>query len=282
MCNQKFVNHIAGVIFLAALAFCGSIPVQAQQRADASFPSVTSVRVMTYNIHHGRGGDDNVDLTRIAEVIKAARPDIVALQEVDDKTLRTGRVDQTAQLARLVGMTGKFVHQIDYEGGRYGQAILSKFPISNLEVNWLPGVPDRQRRIAGSVTIDLGSQKLLFITTHLHHADDAIRQQQAEQLNTIFASTGHTSEESGQLVVLAGDLNATPESETLKVLSRRWLSVTAGRIDALTFPAATPIKQLDYVLCHPRAAVEVVTAGVIDESIASDHRPLVVELYLRE
>jgi len=278
MCNQKFVNHIAGVIFLAALAFCGSMPVQAQQRGDASLPSVTSVRVMTYNIHHGRGGDDNVDLTRIAEVIKVARPDIVALQEVDDKTQRTGRVDQTAQLARLVGMTGKFVHQIDYEGGRYGQAILSKFPISNLEVNWLPGVPDRQRRIAGSVTIDLGSQKLLFITTHLHHADDAIRQLQAEQLNTIFAS----AESGNQTVVLAGDLNATPQSETVRVLSGRWMSATAGRLDALTYPASSPVSQLDYVLYLPREKVEVIASEVIDEADASDHRPLVVELLLRQ
>jgi endonuclease/exonuclease/phosphatase family metal-dependent hydrolase len=278
MCNQKFVNHIAGGIFLAALAFCGSIPVQAQQRADASFPSVTSVRVMTYNIHHGRGGDDNVDLTRIAEVIKAARPDIVALQEVDDKTLRTGRIDQTAELARLVGMTGKFVHQIDYEGGRYGQAILSKFPISNLEVNWLPGVPDRQRRIAGSVTIDLGSQKLLFITTHLHHADDAIRQLQAEQLNTIFAS----AESGNQTVVLAGDLNATPQSETLRVLSGRWMSATAGRSDTLTYPASSPVSQLDYVLYLPWEKVEVIASEVNDEADASDHRPLVVELLLKQ
>ena len=55
---------------------------------------VTSVRVLTYNIRHGEGMDGVYDLGRIAEIIRGAHPDVVALQEVDRGTERSGRADQ--------------------------------------------------------------------------------------------------------------------------------------------------------------------------------------------
>jgi len=268
----SFAN--AALVCLLVAVFGLPATAQGQEKVASSPPTFTSIRVLTYNIHHGRGGDEEVSLARIAEVIKRSRPDVVALQEIDDRTLRTGGVDQTSELARLVGMSGEFVHQIDYEGGRYGQAILSRLPISNLQRHWLPGTPDRERRMAGSVTIDLGPRKLLFVTTHLHHANETFRNLQAEQLNTIFTSADVPK----QVVVLAGDLNATPQSETLRILDRRWLSATAGSADSLTFPASNADRQLDYVLCYPKTNVQVVEARAIDETVASDHRPVIVEL----
>jgi endonuclease/exonuclease/phosphatase family metal-dependent hydrolase len=271
-------NRIVTLVILLCFAFCQDSPLWSQQNVKPPLPAGLSIRVLTYNIHHGRGTDDQIDLVRIAKVIKSARPDIVALQEVDNKTLRSGRVDQTAELARLVGMDGKFVHQIDYEGGQYGQAILSRFPISNLEVHWLPGTPDRERRIAGAASIRIGERNLIFVTTHLHHANQTFRQRQAEQLSEIFAA----DDAKQQTVILAGDLNATPESAPLQAFEKRWTSVTAGRTDALTFPASAPARQLDYILAFPKTRFDVIDASVIDESIASDHRPLVVELLLQE
>lgn len=266
-------------IFIFVLAvFCDGQFVAGQVAVERNAPSFASIRVMSYNIHHGRGGDDQVDLERIAKVIASAQPDIVAIQEVDDRTQRTNLVDQTEVLAKLVGMQGLFVHQIDFEGGRYGQAILCRFPMTDLQLHWLPGTPERERRMAGSVNVSLGSRDILFVTTHLHHANDSIRELQAKHLNQVFAF----GDSPARTVVLAGDLNAVPESETLRILADRWKSATSGRKDALTFPASAPGRQLDYVLYRSNSNIEVGEANVIDEAMASDHRPLLVELLFKD
>ena len=165
------------------------------------FAQEQTLKVLCYNIHHGEGVDGKVDLIRQAEVIKSCSPDLVALQEVDDKTERTGRIDQTAILAELTGLNGRFVHQLDFEGGRYGQAILSKFPISEVTLHWLPGMPDRERRIAGAVVVQVNDLKLTFVTTHLHHNNESFRQQQSLQLNQVFAKHAETL---GLPMILAG------------------------------------------------------------------------------
>ena len=131
--------------------------------------SFRDLRILTYNIQHGAGADGTVDLERQAAVIRRLKPDLVALQEVDDRTQRTKNVDQSTELGRLTDLHVRFAHQLDFEGGRYGQAILSRFPCSDLTVHWLPGRPDRERRIAGAITVDLDGEKLTFVTTHLHH-----------------------------------------------------------------------------------------------------------------
>lgn len=74
------------------------------------------LRVLTYNIHHGAGIDGKLDLERIARVIRDARPDIVALQELDRNTQRTRKVDQPAELARLTGLHGTFGGNIALQG----------------------------------------------------------------------------------------------------------------------------------------------------------------------
>jgi endonuclease/exonuclease/phosphatase family metal-dependent hydrolase len=194
----------------------------AQESTPATSASST-LRVLTYNIHHGRGTDQQVDLLRIAGVIRAQKPDLVALQEVDQKTRRTSGVDQTAALAKLTGLHGEFLHQIDFEGGRYGQAVLSRFPLSDATVHWLPGTPDRERRIAGSVSVRLDDTRTLrFVTTHLHHNNADFREQQAVELNRLFV--GCLSQ---TITILAGVLNAVPNSPPLQQLNQHWTSVTA-------------------------------------------------------
>lgn len=268
--NVSLLNVLAFII-VANLLSSGN-QVVGDDRTN-SYSTSSAFTVMTYNIHHGRGVDDQVNLQRIAEVIKESAPDLVALQEVDDKTMRTSLVDQTAELARLVGMEGLFVRQIDYEGGRYGQAILCRFPAKDLFVHWLPGAPERERRIAGAVNVRLGSREIVFVTTHLHHANDTIRALQAHELNRVFTS----NDMKDRIVIVAGDLNAVPKSDTLGILEKHWQSVTAERTDALTFPANVPNRQLDYILYRPTEALRVVESWVIGETLASDHRPLVAK-----
>lgn len=228
------------------------------------------VRVLCYNIHHGEGTDGVVDLTRVAAVITAANPDFVALQEVDRKTRRAGGVDQLAELARRTGLRGRFGKQLDYDGGEYGQAILSRFPLGDLTVHWLPGAPDRERRIAAEARVTVGGRELLFVTTHLHYQKAAFREQQAARLNELFGGGDRP-------VILAGDLNATPDEKPLSILSDRWAVATAGSA-RLTYPSLKPTKQLDYVVCRPAGRFRVVESRVIAEEVASDHRPVLAVL----
>lgn len=266
--------HIWLVIYALTFSNCGSISRAQESQSTGAAPS--TLRVLTYNIHHGRGTDDQVDLNRIAAVIRAQQPDLVALQEVDQKTRRTNGVDQTAALAKLTGLHGEFLHQIDFEGGRYGQAVLSRFPMSAATVHWLPGMPDRERRIAGSVLVKLDDTRTLrFVTTHLHHNNADFREQQAVELNRLFAGG-----QSQAITILAGDLNAVPGSPPLQQLNQHWTSVTAPDRLWLTFPAAAPERQLDYILFHPRNSLNVVRSEVVNEPLASDHRPVLTELKL--
>jgi endonuclease/exonuclease/phosphatase family metal-dependent hydrolase len=185
--------------------------------------------------------------------------------------------DQTAKLAELTQLHGQFMHQIDFEGGRYGRAVLSRFPLSEATVHWLPGMPDRERRIAGSVLVRLDdNRKLRFVTTHLHHNNSSFREQQAEQLNRLFAD-----ELSSQITILAGDMNAVPDSVPMQKLQQFWTSATSPDSFWTTFPAGAPERQLDYILFRPRNSLSIIRSEVLDQPIASDHRPLLTEFKLR-
>ncbi len=231
----------------------------------------TTLRVLSYNIHHCRGTDGRVDLPRIAAVIRGSEADIVCLQEVDDRTARTGGVDQTAELARLTGLHGEFGHQIDYQGGRYGQAILSRTPLEEPQVHVLPGDPMSETRIAFVAHTDVAGHSLVIVGTHLHHLDPEVRLAQAEAIAALDLGSGP--------MILGGDLNAVPESPPLAALLRIWESATPEPL--ATFPAGSPSRQIDFILARPANLLEPQTARVLDEPVASDHRPLLVEFTFR-
>src|SRR4051812_15481445 len=104
---RLFLNRIFWSLLLLALA----VTARGYQAAPAT------LRVLTYNIHHGEGRDGQFDLPRLADVMKRAEPDLVALQEVDISTERSDGVNQLAELERLTGMHGEFGKAMDYRGG---------------------------------------------------------------------------------------------------------------------------------------------------------------------
>lgn len=257
-----------GSIFTIAIAFACVVSSVHGQASSV-------LRVMSYNIHHGEGADGKVDLDRQAAVIRQIDPDIVFLQEVDDKTRRTGGIDQTSVLSELTKMHGRFAHQLDYEGGRYGQAILSKSPLPELRVHWLPGKPDRERRIAGAISLEWNDQSLVLVTTHLHHNQNELRLEQAKHLVEIFRNT---PEYRDPLILLGGDMNAVPSSNPIQVLSQSFGNAASSDKDSPTFPVSKPERQLDYIFFAPSDRFRIRSWKVIDERIASDHLPVVAEL----
>src|SRR5207248_6293546 len=129
------VNHQGTrLVIRIATAFALLLPVWA--RGSATTP--TTIRVLTYNVHHGEGRDGEVDLARLSRVISSAEPDLVALQEVDIGTERTDMVNQVAELARLTGMYAQFGKAMDYMGGGYGVAVLSRWSFLTTENQPLP------------------------------------------------------------------------------------------------------------------------------------------------
>jgi endonuclease/exonuclease/phosphatase family metal-dependent hydrolase len=233
--------------------------------------AATTLRILSYNIHHGRGTDGQVDLPRIAAVIRGSEADLIMLQEVDNRTSRTGGVDQTAELARLTRLHGEFGHQIDYQGGRYGQALLSRTPLEEPQVHVLPGDPKSETRIAFSARTDVAGRSLVIVGTHLHHLDPQVRLAQAEAIAALDLGTGP--------MILGGDLNAVPGSPPLAALLETWESATAEPL--LTFPAGKPARQIDFILYRLAGVLEARAARVLDEPVASDHRPILVEFTLR-
>ena len=245
------------------------------------------IRVLTYNIHHGEGVDGKFDLPRIARVIKGASPHLVALQEVDQGTQRAGGVDQPAELARLTGMEVVFGRNIDYDGGGYGTAVLSRLPIRSHESVKLRSFYENTAshpEQRGVQIVEVGREEgpaLLFLCTHLDSRQpDTERMASAATINQLAAT------HAGKLTILAGDLNATPESRVMAEFAKNWklagakLSAANDSKPLLTFPSHKPDRWIDYVLVRPREQWEVVEVRVLDERVASDHRPLLAVLRL--
>jgi endonuclease/exonuclease/phosphatase family metal-dependent hydrolase len=233
-----------------------------------------ALRVLTYNIHHGEGTDGKLDLPRVAAVIKAARPDLVALQEVDRNTTRTGKVDQTAELAKLTGLHAEFGKAIDLQGGGYGLAVLSRFPLKGVKTDPLPGKKGQEGRIVMRATVEPGggAPPVTFLNTHFQHDDGPTREAQAAKIDELFGAAEGA-------FILTGDLNATPGSAPVKALAKTWAFATEpGGKGLLTIPADVPRQQIDYVLFRPAGRFRPVEARVIEEAVASDHRPVLAVL----
>ncbi|HVI45694.1 MAG TPA: endonuclease/exonuclease/phosphatase family protein [Chitinophaga sp.] len=239
------------------------------------FAQTNKVTVLTYNIHHGENLKKELDLQGIANVILATNPDLVALQEVDSVTQRTQKVDQLKELASITGMYTYYAKAMDYDGGGYGTGILSRFPIENGVTIQLPSAQSgNEPRVAGIVTVKLPSDSLIqFVSTHLDAGQKPTdRLLQSAALAEHFKAT--------QLpIILAGDLNAIPSAKEINVLRKIFTDATPQV--APTIPADAPKEKIDYIMVHPKHNWTIVSARTIEESVASDHRPVLCELELK-
>ena len=234
--------------------------------------SQRQLRILTYNIHHGEGTDGRFDLARIADLIKAQRPDLVALQEVDRKTTRASGVDQAAELARLTGMSYAYGPAMDFAGGEYGEAILSRFSLMSIDNYILPWPDGSEPRALLVVRVEAkGIGSVRFGGTHLAHDSAVDRLEQAQRINEILAGQAK--------MILAGDLNATPGSAPMREFDEHWLDAAgATGSPEPTYPNVQPQRRIDYVLVRPGNGWRVLEARVIEGEIASDHCPVLLVL----
>jgi endonuclease/exonuclease/phosphatase family metal-dependent hydrolase len=256
-------------IFVVALVLC------APAIFTSAAPAPPTLRVMTYNIHHGEGIDKRVDLERIAQLITDAKADIVGLQEVDRGCERTQKRDLPAELALLTGMTVHFEKNIAFQGGEYGNAILTRFPIKRAKNTHYKMLRPGEQRGVLQLVLDVHGREVLFMNTHIdYRPDDAERVINVEELREIVAA--------GKMpTIMVGDFNATPESRTItnvkSFLTDSWELVGTG--DGFTIPVVKPTKRIDYIWVT-KSSIEPVKIEVV-QSLASDHLPVLAELQLR-
>lgn len=261
---KKYLKHLAVIL---ALSNCAMIAM-----ANTAIKKADSLKVMTYNIHHANPPAQAgvIDLQAIADVIKSQSPDLVALQELDVLTPRSGNVDQVKKLAELTGMYSYFSKGIDYDGGEYGVAILSKFKINKTERFPLPfkeGLQAEQRSLAiVNVTLANGN-KLDFACTHLDLKDEH-RLLQVAEINKVL---GNRKNE----VILAGDLNLTASNPAMAILEKHFTR-SCEQNCAPTIPDVNPDKEIDFILLKKKSKLKVASHKVINDVHASDHLPLVV------
>ena len=234
-----------------------------------------TIKILSYNIHYGIGMDSKKNLSRIADVIKQVKPDIVGLQEISDSTM-------TVELSELTNMKAVFGPSKETMSG-YGDAILSKYSFKYVGNQSIPSASS-SRYQAMCVDVDLSQvygkgAVVRFITTHFDWlktiGSKVARKGAVEVIETAFFSDSLNYPS-----LLTGDLNANPDSAPLKLLQKKgWIHEDFNK-DLFTIPVVNPNIQIDYVLARPAKRWHIISVKVIDEPMASDHLPILMTLEL--
>lgn len=242
--------------------------------------TLASIRVMSYNIHHANPPSraDFIDVDAIARVITNAKPDLVAIQEVDVHTRRSGSsLNEAEELGVKTGMQVYFAKAIDHDGGDYGVAVLSRFPLSAGTTYPLPVIEGTkgEPRVLATVQIQLpGDQKIIFACTHLDaQRADSNRIVQIKEVVKILRKETYP-------VILAGDLNAVAGGEVINTLDQ-YFTRTCKKNCGFTIPVDKPTKTIDFIAYSANDLFKIRSHKVIDEKYASDHLPVVAELELK-
>jgi beta-N-acetylhexosaminidase len=295
------MNRLTCLLVLALSAACAphgtnrlapTTPAPPGAPASPASLDTDPVRILVFNIHAGKDAEGVDNLERVAALVRSVDADLVLLQEVDRGTRRSGGVDQLAVLERLTGYHGAFGRTLDYDGGLYGIAMLSRWPIASDTLIQLPVEPPQAR--AGGVYEPRGAHSarvagpragggggggggmvggIGVVNTHMDAGrDDHYRRQEVETVirvaNELRAAHPFT--------VVGGDFNAEPGSAVIdRMAEAGWVDAWAacGTGDGGTFPAHGPVKRIDYLFLPPDVTCE--RAEVLAMT-TSDHRPLLV------
>ena len=253
--------------FIWAIVMIGCLPINkalAQQSGDAER---NTLRIMSYNIRNGRGMDEVTDLGRIADAICKVAPDVVAVQEVDSVTGRSGGIDVLRTLGERTLMFPTYAPAIDFDGGKYGVGMLSKEKPVSYRYIALPGREEER------VLLWVEFERYIFCCTHLSLTPEdrmlslpILRREAASAHKPLF---------------IAGDWNATAHSPFITEISKDFQLLSNPK--QATFPASTPDSCLDYIAGYVNNGQPFtrLSAWVPEEAVASDHRPVVTEVRLK-
>lgn len=237
-------------------------------------------RIMTYNVHRCLGVDRRLDVGRIAAVIAAHEPDIVALQEVDVGRARTRGVDQAGEIAQRLGMISRFHPALKVEEELYGDAILTDLPERLIRAGPLPGhprIPTLEPRGALWVAITVGGIEIEVLNTHL----GLVPREQQLQAKALKGEQWLGAPGRRAPLIVVGDFNCGRRSAPCRTLlhglhDARALARSAR--STATFPSAMPMRRIDHVFVSGEIRVTSVSVATDAQTRrASDHLPLIVD-----
>lgn len=223
------------------------------------------LRILSYNIYHGATMKGDFNLDTIANRIAFHNPDLVAMQEVDRLTNRAKKMDLVTELGYRTKLAPIFGRAMYYDSGEYGEGILSRFSFIKSSNHLLPFTKGNEPRAALEVFIELpGGDSILFVATHFDHTRNSFdRINQAKHLVELYRNCAYP-------VILAGDLNATPDSETMRELFKIF-TPSSGENPLPTMPSDEPKRKIDYVLLDKSHSWRVIKTEVICDQVVSDH-----------
>jgi endonuclease/exonuclease/phosphatase family metal-dependent hydrolase len=233
------------------------------------------LRILQFNIRAAISGAGGVNLPQIAAEIEAVRPDLVSLNEVDSHTLRT-RVDEPAYLAGDTRLHVIYGPNLIYDGGRFGNAILTRYPVVESHNLRLPGTFGLEPRGLLTAIVSVDGRLIAFSSTHLTEGRDG-RQSRALQALAVARALHSTAAPT----ILAGDLNSGSTDLPERILQGHLLDAQEEGGTGLgdTFPEANPNSRFDYILYDDHFAV-VPGSTRVRASDSSDHRSVFTKLTL--
>jgi endonuclease/exonuclease/phosphatase family metal-dependent hydrolase len=246
-------------IFFLAFFILFSISINAQ---------VISIKIMSMNIREG-GELANYNAKSYSDCIKNYNPDFVLFQEMDHYTIRNGNKDLLGEIAVNLGMFPYFGRAFSFSSGSYGNGILSKYPFYNARtITFKPTDASEQRSCAWIDVILPNKRKIRIAVTHLDTSNDQVRVSSIATINNNIFSNNMP-------VLLGGDFNAVPGSETMNYAFLKWQDIGSGTGN--TISSSNPTKRIDYILGYPKSW-EKITYQVIAYPELSDHCFIVAEL----
>lgn len=257
-------RYFAAILLLFSLSACTA-------GRHAGTAASTPVTILSYNIHHANppSVEGKIDMEAIAKVIANAKPDLVALQEVDVNNTRSGTtLHQAEDLAKRLGMKAFFAKGIDYGGGEYGIAVLSKYPVLETKryaLTTLSGTNGEPRALATMLVELPGGKKVLMASTHLDaQRNDSNRLVQMREVTEILSKQPYP-------VIVAGDMNAAAGGGVINQLDAHFSRTCSDC--APTIPVVNPRRCIDFI-AFTKGKFTVVNHEVINETYASDHLPV--------
>jgi len=240
-----------------------------------------SLRVMSYNVHSCVGMDSRVAPERIARVIGRARPDIVALQELDVRKNRTGSVDQARLIAKLLNMQYHFYPTLQSEEEKYGDAIITHLPISAVRMAVLPtplSLPGSEPRGVLWLTLDLDGTPIQVLNTHL----GLYSAERLQQMRTLVSTSWLQHSACTGPTILCGDMNASIGAPAMRLLSEHMCevqSLLAHQSRKNTFSGRLPQLCIDHIWVRDVEHIKAVTVSNTELTrLASDHLPLIADM----
>jgi endonuclease/exonuclease/phosphatase family metal-dependent hydrolase len=235
------------------------------------------VEVLQLNMHAGVTRYGTQGLAEIAQEINAWKPDVVSLNEVDSDAARSGRVDEASYLGQATGMHVAFgANLVQADGHRFGNAVLSRFPVRSTHNTRLPGAPGVEPRGLLRAELRIDGHDVDFYSVHLTQGR---RSGLPERIRQAVAIT-HVLAAGHRPTVVAGDLNSRPGTLPVRLLRGYLLDAQeqAGSGRGNTVPEGQPQNRIDYVMYDNHFRPVPGSTQVLASS--SDHRAVRTELVL--